>query len=263
MQDYNYTSGFIAGITRALISQPFDTIKTKMQTSYYKTSIECLKTTINNDGFMFLYKGIAFPLIGNSFILGSQFYTYNYLNNFPPLISGGFAGLISSFISNPIELVRIKMQLSDKLGNNKNYKNSFICLKHIIEHNGITGIFKGQQITTIRDIVGYASFFYVYENYKYYEKYFNYIANDNEIIHKMIKGSLCGFALWTSMYPIDVIKTIVQGNLLEKKQESYSHYIKNVYKTYGINGFYRGFYLTMFRAIPVNIGIILALDFCK
>jgi solute carrier family 25 carnitine/acylcarnitine transporter 20/29 len=263
MTDYNYKSGFIAGITRAIISQPFDTIKTKMQTSNYKNSINCLKITIKNDGFMFLYKGIAFPLIGNSFILGIQFYTYNSLNNFSSLISGGVAGLMSSFISNPVELVRIKMQMSNKLGNNKNYKNSFLCLKNIIEHNGIMGIFKGQQITTIRDMIGYASFFYVYENYKHNEKYFNYIANKNAVIHKMIKGSLCGIALWGSMYPIDVIKTIVQSSLLEKKQEKYNYYIKNVYDTYGIKGFYRGFYLTMFRAIPVNIGIILAIDLFK
>jgi solute carrier family 25 carnitine/acylcarnitine transporter 20/29 len=72
-------NGFIAGSVRAIISQPFDTIKTKMQSGNYKNSLECLKLTVKNEGILFLYKGIAFPLIGNSFIVGTHFYVYHKL----------------------------------------------------------------------------------------------------------------------------------------------------------------------------------------
>jgi hypothetical protein len=62
------------------------------------------------------------------------------------------------------------------------------------------------------------------------------------------------------MYPIDVVKTNIQGALLENKQKKYIDCIKEIYKQYGTRGFYKGFNLTMFRAIPVNIGIVLAID---
>jgi len=257
----DYKSGFVAGMTRAIISQPFDTIKTRMQSSNHKNSLECLKLSVKNDGFMSLYKGIGFPLIGNAFILGVQFNTYHYFNNYSSLFSGALAGLCSSFISNPVELVRIKMQLSDKSHNNKNYKNSFVCAKTIVKNNGFLGLFKGQKITTVRDIIGYASFFYVYDNYHSYQRHFDIILNKNESWHKILKGIFCGIALWSSMYPIDVIKTNIQGALLENKELTYKQCIQNIYKKNSFGGFYRGFGLTIFRAIPVNIGIVLAIDY--
>lgn len=259
-----YKSGFIAGITRAVISQPFDTVKTKMQSGNYANSLICAREIIKNEGVKFLYKGLTFPLIGNSFIVGTHFHVYNnYKNTMPAFCVGGLAGLCSSFIVNPVELVRIKMQMSDKTSNNKKYKNSFVCMKTIIQHNGTIGLFKGQLSTSLRDTIGYGSFFYIYSNYQLtYSKIF---GSDHyykyELLNKMIKGSLCGFALWGSMYPIDVIKTITQGALIEQKQKSYLQSIKDVYSKNKLSGFYKGFGLTMFRAIPVNIGIVLAIDF--
>ena len=135
------------------------------------------------------FKGLTFPLIGNSFIVGTHFYVYNnYKNTMPAFCVGGLAGLCSSFIVNPVELIRIKMQLSDKMSNNKKYKNSFVCMKNIIQHNGIIGLFKGQLSTSLRDIIGYGSFFYIYSNYQStYSKifgldhYYKY-----ELLNKMI-----------------------------------------------------------------------------
>jgi solute carrier family 25 carnitine/acylcarnitine transporter 20/29 len=260
MADSEIKNGIIAGITRAIISHPFDTIKTKMQYGNYKSAFSCLHSIVKTEGLLFLYKGIAFPLVGNAFIVGTHFHVYNTLKKYSPIVSGACAGFAASFISNPVELVRIKMQLSDSSTNNKLYKNSFICFKNIIKNNGIFGIFKGQFVTSTRDIIGYSAFFNVFEMYSKYEKDIGYYIGNNHFLHKMIKGTLCGFALWGSMYPIDVIKTLVQGSLLENKQKKYSEYIKEIYKNYGIRGFYRGFYLTMFRAIPVNVGIVTAID---
>lgn len=260
MTNKEVKNGAIAGVTRAIISQPFDTIKTQMQYGNYKSAFSCLQHTVKTEGIFFLYKGMTFPLIGNAMIVGTHFHVYDRLKNYSSIVSGACAGFAASFMSNPVELVRIKMQLSGAGANNKQYKNSFVCLQNIIKHNGIFGIFKGQQITSIRDIIGYSAFFSAFEMYpKYQEDIAKYVGN-SYILHKMIRGTLCGFALWGSMYPIDVVKTIVQGSLLENKQKKYKEYVNEIYTKYGARGFYRGFYLTMFRAIPVNIGIVTAID---
>ena len=49
-----YRSGFIAGIVRAFISQPFDTVKTKMQSGNYANSLLCAREIIKNEGVKFL-----------------------------------------------------------------------------------------------------------------------------------------------------------------------------------------------------------------
>jgi hypothetical protein len=260
MTNTEVKSGIVAGVTRAIISHSFDTIKTQMQYGNYKSAYSCLQSVVKNQGVLFLYKGLTFPLIGNSLIVGTHFHTYNTLKHYPSIVSGACAGFLASFISNPVELVRIKMQLSGANANNKQYKNSFVCLREIIRHNGASGIFKGQQVTSIRDIVGYSAFFSAFEMYPKYENSIGQYVGYSPILHKMIRGTLCGFALWGSMYPIDLIKTVVQGSLLENKQKKYREYVKDIYTKYGLRGFYRGFHLTMVRAVPVNIGIVMAVD---
>jgi solute carrier family 25 carnitine/acylcarnitine transporter 20/29 len=260
MIDTEVKNGIVAGITRAIISQPFDTVKTQMQYGNYKNARSCLKSVVKKQGVLFLYKGLTFPLLGNSLIVGAHFHIYNELKRYSSLVAGASAGFVASFISNPVELVRIKMQLSGANANNKKYKNSFECLKQIIHHNGVRGIFKGQRATTLRDIIGYSAFFSAYEMYPGYKNSVGQYLGDNPILHKMIRGTLCGFALWGSMYPIDVVKTVVQGSLLENKQTTYREYVKDIFAKYGLRGFYRGFYLTMVRAVPVNIGIVMAVD---
>jgi len=267
MSNFNtseFKSGIIAGCTRAIISQPFDTVKTHMQCGNYPSSLNCAKILMKNEGIGFFFKGIAFPLMGNSFIVGTHFHVYNtYKNTFSPCHAGGLAGLCASFLANPVELVRIKMQMSAKNANNKNYKNSFVCLQNIINHNGVRGIFKGQLSTSFRDAIGYSGFFWMYANYQFIhnkifspEYYYKY-----ELLNKMVKGTLCGFMLWGSMYPIDVIKTTTQSRLLELSKVSYLQTIQHIYSVNKLAGFYKGFGLTMFRAIPVNIGIVLAVDY--
>jgi hypothetical protein len=174
-----------------------------------------------------------------------------YNNNV--FLVGALAGVCGSIFSNPIEFIRIKMQLSNKIDNNKNYKNIFDCVKCIIENKGLQGLFTGQSITSLREIVGYSAFFGCY-------KLCPDIC-DNQFINKIIKGSLCGFSLWGSMYPLDVIKTHIHGQILENKRKNEVWFLKNIYKTHGIRGFYKGFGITMIRAIPVNIGIVSTIDF--
>lgn len=246
-------SGFVAGITRAILSQPFDTIKTKMQIrpEYYKNSLNCLRLTVQTDGIRSLYTGLPFPLIGNVFLLGTHFHVYHNIQN--PLFGGALAGLCGSFISNPVEYIRIKMQLANRLDNKKHYSSSLDCAKTILKTNGIQGLFRGQTITSIRETIGYTGFFSVYH---YFPE-----SRDHPYLYKILKGIGCGLGLWGTMYPIDVVKTHIQGNRLENTPLTMTSAIQHVYNKSGLRGFYKGFGLTLFRAVPVNIGIVATVDF--
>jgi hypothetical protein len=148
------------------------------------------------------------------------------------------------------------------MDNGKNYKNSLECVKCIINNKGLLGLFHGQRITTLREFIGYSAFFSCYKNCpNLYLPTNSNIDPKNENLNKIIKGILCGFSLWGSMYPFDVIKTHIHGQILEKKTLNEFQIAKNIYKNYGLRGFYKGFGITMIRAIPVNIGIVYTVDF--
>lgn len=255
---YDYLNGILGGFARALVGHPFDTVRIKLQinSEKYKNAYNCIKIVKKEQGLLSLYKGVSGPLFFNGLIVGTHFYVYDNLkNNYNPLLVGGFAGLCGSIISNPIEYIRIKMQLSSNSDNKKNYKNMRECIKCIVKNNGAAGLFTGQGITSLRETIGYAAFFGCYAT----------CPNmfDNDFINNIFRGSLCGFALWGSMYPIDVIKTKIHGQILENTKHNELWFIKDTYKKYGIRGFYKGFGITMIRAIPVNIGIISTIDIYK
>jgi len=251
----DYINGVLGGFVRALIGHPFDTVKTKLQINptKYKNSYNCLKIISKEQGLLSLYNGLSVPLIFNGLIVGTHFYVYdNYKKNNNPFVIGGLAGLCGSIFSNPIEYIRIKMQLANNLDNQKKYKNVLDCAKCIIEKKGPLGIFTGQRITSFREIVGYSAFFGCYENCPNF--------TENLFINKVLKGILCGFSLWGSMYPLDVIKTQIHGQKLESHAEKEIYHAKKIFKTHGLKGFYKGFGVTMVRAVPVNIGIVFTVD---
>lgn len=252
-----YMNGVVGGYARAIIGHPFDTVKTKMQVNplRYGNSTNCLRMTIKEEGWLSLYKGLTAPLLANGFIVGTHFSVFKMLkdkieNSF---IRGAIAGSVASFIACPVEFLRIKMQLASRLDNNKNYKNILECAKAVIDHKGTLGIFTGQRVTLLRDALGYGCFFFAYANTP--------DLSSIVFVNKILKGILCGFGLWGSMYPIDVIKSRIQGALLENQKKTEICWTKEVYTQLGIKGFYKGFGATMVRAIPVNIGIVLTVDY--
>lgn len=94
--------------------------------------INCLPTIV--------FRAIAFFTYGNS----KKFYTE--LNNghespFVHLISAASAGVVTATATNPIWVVKTRLQL--QAVGQKLYKNSFDCALQIIKEEGIKGLYKG------------------------------------------------------------------------------------------------------------------------
>jgi solute carrier family 25 protein 33/36 len=56
------------------------------------------------------------------------------------LISAATAGLVTSTATNPIWVVKTRLQLQ---GNTRRYKNSLDCVMHILREEGTRGLYKG------------------------------------------------------------------------------------------------------------------------
>ena len=59
--------------------------------------------------------------------------------------AGAFSGIVGSFVVNPVELVKVRMQAGTG-----HFSNSAECLKSILKNYGIKGIYKGMFSTIVR-----------------------------------------------------------------------------------------------------------------
>lgn len=165
----DFFAGLSSGITQTLIGHPLDTIKTNKQNN--------IKVKGN------LYKGLKYPLISNSLLIGIQFDLYYRYNS---LVSG----IVSSAIITPLDHFKISRQ-------NK-IKTDFYSM--------IKNFKKGYPITVTRETIALSIYFGTYD---YMKNEINY--------HPLISGGVAGALSWLFTYPIDTIKTRVQSNISIKK----------------------------------------------
>lgn len=169
-------------------------------------------------------------MVGQAFIKAIQFavneITFLWLEKHSNLssnvikmaIAGTLAGLLSSFVVSPVELVKIRMQTQNKKTNHKKdddaaddssleYKHELDCARRIVKDEGWRALFfHGLGITIIREIPSFAFYFVAY----------GLLAKSAmaDILGghaaPLIFGAMAGWAMWIPTYPIDIVKTIVQ-----------------------------------------------------
>jgi hypothetical protein len=243
-------AGTFAGISSKLIEYPFDTLKVLAQTKH--TDQNAFKQKSKSA----IYRGVYIPVLFSSLENATMFYSYSvtqkYLNdklentNLKNSLSGLFSGLCVSTILTPSELIKCKLQ-HNFLENKKESMMSFV--KTIYSKNGLTGFYRGHMSTMCREGLGTTIYFSTYEKLK--QQLYKFHNNDEIPIWKMaIAGSISGICYWTSIFPVDTIKSNFQTS-----QSSYQKIITNIYKKYGATGFYKGYCITAFRAIISNFFI--------
>ena len=231
-----FAIGAISGMTGVCMSHPIDTIKTHIQNGT-KLPSYTMKT---------LYKGILPPLMGVGLEKAIVFGIYNNMqkkfnNNNRNCIGtnalcGGIAGLSASLIVAPYERLKIHMQNGNKLSNMP-----------------ITSLFKGLNMTLIREFPGFAIYFSIYEQLKY--KYFTGYNKEITPAASFLFGGLSGSMAWVFIYPQDRIKTLIQSNNSPKSITDYIKFIKN-----DGGGFYKGFSFALYRAILLHSGTFTTME---
>ncbi|TFY71640.1 hypothetical protein EVG20_g1370 [Dentipellis fragilis] len=273
------TAGTAGGIAQVLVGQPFDIVKVRMQTApkgTYNGMLDCAGGILKNEGPLAFYKGTLTPLLGIGVCVSIQFavlerckryfYTQNLasghggpegklLSSSQLVLAGVFAGIGNGFVSGPVEHIRIRLQTQSNT--NPTYRGPFDAIKKIYSSHGITGIFKGQNITFAREAVGYGVYFWVYEKLVQREMATKGIRREElSAGSAVIYGAAAGWALWPVIYPIDLIKSRLQTDGFSaadgQKYKSSLQCIRAVLKTGGIGEFTRGLGPAMIRSPFAN-----------
>ncbi|KAL8677200.1 MAG: hypothetical protein Q9186_006342, partial [Xanthomendoza sp. 1 TL-2023] len=206
-------------------------------------------------------------------------------------LSGAFAGLANSFLSGPIEHVRIRLQTQPH-GVGKLYNGPVDCVRKLVRQGGgIAGVYRGQTVTVAREGMAYGVWFLTFE---YLMRLHSDLTSTprSSISAPLIAlyGGLAGETLWLSSYPFDVIKSKMQsdgfrqpetatldkikknsgkvndekeGGRREGQVKRYRNLrdcVKQTWREEGGRGFWKGIGPTCVRALPVSAGTFIVVE---
>lgn len=261
-------AGTAGGIAQVLVGQPFDTTKVRLQTATTQTSaMDVVRNLLKNEGPRGFYKGTLTPLVGVGACVSIQFGVneamkrlFHSFNNDPTrttlslpqyYMCGLAGGLSNSFLAAPIEHVRIRLQTQTSSGPNAEFKGPLDCIKKLRAQGSLM---KGLNATLLREGHGCGTYFLVYEALVANEINSGLKRTDIPTWKLCLFGALSGTTLWIMVYPLDVIKSVMQTDSL--KEPKYGKSIvsvgKQLYAKHGLSAFVKGFGPTILRAAPAN-----------
>uniref|UniRef100_A0ABM0M6J2 Mitochondrial 2-oxodicarboxylate carrier n=1 Tax=Saccoglossus kowalevskii TaxID=10224 RepID=A0ABM0M6J2_SACKO len=122
------TAGGLAGVVEVSLMHPLDLIKTRFQIqgaandpTAYKSLADCFRTIYRSEGIASFYKGILPPIMAEAPKRAVKFFTFEQYkkiflfgavepNALTFTLAGLGAGLTEAFVTNPFEVVKVKLQ---------------------------------------------------------------------------------------------------------------------------------------------------------
>ena len=233
----DFIPGYLQGISRVLVSHPFDYVRIYLQTNKSKSISDFFK----NNSYKNLYRGVSIPLMIVPIDRAIQFKSYEYLNlHYNPFVSGAIRGMISSIFSLPSNFICnnfILKQNNIKLGK---FIYNEIKLNEI-KLNEIKKLLFGYKPELVRSILGSSIYLGVYGTMR------NRFGNDST--QSVINGAVAGISVWTLTYPIETIKVEQQTKNNISMKDIYNHRIKK----YGVLNLWKGILPVYIRTIPSSV----------
>jgi solute carrier family 25 carnitine/acylcarnitine transporter 20/29 len=217
-------------------------------------------------------------------------------------LAGAVGGLATWVISTPTELIKCRAQLASALAPDSTISpsspssvipttsSSYRIAQRIIRTEGVRGFYRGGVVTALRDSIGYGFYFWAYElsgrvmasflTPQPYASSSIHIENiessstsspaflSQETLKVLLCGGIAGVVTWASIFPLDVIKTRVQGQVYSAaisdsaatpllgasapKRKGAVQIAKEAYREGGSRVFFRGLAVCSGRAFLVN-----------
>jgi len=259
-----FALGGVSGAIGVTGVYPIDLIKTRMQhqtrlNPKYTSSWDCFTSVIRKEGVLGLYKGLKPQLIGVSpekaiklTVNDTLRKVYKGEKTLPfEIIAGGAAGLSQVIFTNPLEIVKIRLQVMGEKP--KEQQKSAI---KIMSELKLKGLYKGSLSCILRDVPFSAIYFPLYESLKK-----RFTPPDGVLSMGMgffLSGTLAGFVAASITTPFDMIKTRLQADQTGRKVQynSVPDCFKKVVKHEGPSALFKGMVPRVCRSAP-QFGITL------
>jgi len=159
MEAFNLFSGGVAGTVASTITNPLEVIKTQLQSSNAafssRSPVALAKKIFEQDGLSGFWRGLPPTLVGIIPSRSAYFYAYQRckvaLGPYAPegsvpnaLVSGLLAGIVGNTLTNPIWMVRTRMQIfADQSAGQRMYAGYGDAIGTIFREEGVGGFYKG------------------------------------------------------------------------------------------------------------------------
>eukprot|EP00040_Diaphanoeca_grandis_P029641 m.173932 g.173932 ORF g.173932 m.173932 type:complete len:301 (+) comp31746_c0_seq2:1331-2233(+) len=264
----DFIAGSVGGCTGLFVAHPLDVVKVRMQLSG-STLLATAKSTISKEGFSGMYKGVWPPLATAGALNAIVFSVYGglcrWFGNGQPCgeptkaqvaTAASLSGFATCFLVTPMEMIKCRQQVD---ANNR--PSALTVAKRIIKSNGFRGLYRGWWPTVAREVPSYAVYFLAYEFVKTSLSADTPVTesiSDNshglrETFVILIAGSAAGASAWTSVYPIDTVKTIMQTQQTTSADRvGFIRLGSDLIHRHGVKFLFRGFDAMLIRTIPMN-----------
>ena len=278
-------SGTTAGIITTICLHPLDLIKTRFQvhegnigrghrTAKYRSTWHGIRTVAYNGGIGALYQGITPAVVGSGGAWGLYFFLYeSYKNHNQSLLDGSKfynnktflnlcssteAGVTTVFLTNPIWLVKTRMQVQDKTAFSINgktassqtfYRSMPHAFKTIVQEEGLFALYRG--LIPALFLVSHGVIQFVA-----YEELKSLKTNDGEkklgIWEPLWMGALSKTIASSSTYPWQTIKSRIQQRqkVDGKPYNGMIDCCTRIVKNEGVRGLYKGLAPNLIRIAP-------------
>ncbi|KAG7192300.1 Pyrimidine nucleotide transporter, mitochondrial [Scheffersomyces spartinae] len=293
----HFVAGGVGGMVGAVCTCPLDVVKTRLQSDVYhslynkspKSSNPIIKAAqhfaetgsvikelYTLEGPRALFKGLGPNLVGVIPARSINFFTYgttkelvsrNFNNGqeatWIHLVSGLNAGFVTSTATNPIWLIKTRLQLDKSKG--KHYKNSWDCLKYVVRNEGFFSLYKGLSASYLGGIESTLQ-------WVLYERMKLFISNrsrhvdpskkttKDHVLEWSARSGAAGFAKFIASlitYPHEVVRTRLRQAPLEAtgkpKYTGLIQAFKLVAKEEGLASMYGGLTPHLLRTVPNSI----------
>jgi solute carrier family 25 folate transporter 32 len=264
-------SGAIAGFTTTALLHPLDSIKVRFQaqegaTGWRSGAAPAFRSTpsaflhiTRTEGFRSLYFGLTPAIVANAASWGLYFYFYEEskqlikleygdAGTYGTLASGVLAGMCTVALTNPLWLIKTRMQLEN--ASSRKYMGLGQAFLRIVREEGVVGLYRGiipAFFLTTHGAVQFA----IYENLKLINTRRRH-GEVGEAHEFLVMGGLSKVCATVLTYPAQVVKTRMQ----QRKHEPSSSYARTV-TTIGsivrkekVGGLYKGLGPTLWRVAP-------------
>jgi len=261
----NFALGAVAGAVGATAVYPIDLVKTRMQNQrtvdpsqrIYKNSIDCFLKVLKTEGPAGLYKGLGPQVIGVAPEKAIKLTVNDLLRDlfedkskgeiyFPlEVLAGGGAGASQVMFTNPLEIVKIRLQVQGEGTKGAPRVGAFAIIKEL----GLPGLYKGAGACLLRDIPFSAIYFPTYAKMKEVLKNEEGKLGAKELL---LAGAVAGIPAASLVTPADVIKTRLQVKARQGEQtyDGIRDCFWKVLRQEGPTAFFKGCVARVFRSSP-------------
>lgn len=278
------TAGLGAGAISTALLYPLDLVKVRYQVHEksaraYNSLGHAFRTIVKEEGTRSLFRGMSPALYGSALSWGLYMYFYQNAKlryarmaddgwiqgSWQYFFSGLEAGIICIPITNPIWLIKIRMQVQSRVGmestvgtkdaaaklaKNIPYRSVTDAFRRIVAEEGLSALYKGMIPALFLTTHG-AFKFVAYESLKaMYQRHF---GPSMDIVPSLAIGAMSQAVASTTTYPYQVIKArLQQGGAAAAHYTGTWDCTTKIVRNEGYRGLFKGIAPNLLKVIPTG-----------